>query len=187
MVWDLHGAEGRRTEGQEDSRTGGQQNRRTAEQEDRRTGEQEDRTFQHYTPHSALPEPPDLVGTGISSVAAHTGDRRSQYCCGVVGRVFLVAWGRVFRHSPCWSLSMQWGRASPAWPPTPAKVPWALVAPEGHGDRTGAPSAAWYVGVVSLWWGWSFWPGWMLSGWDGGGRWGDGCVGAQRVLASGLA
>lgn len=74
--------------------------------EDRRRGRrrgEEDRAFQHCMPRSMLPEPPSPVGTGISSAAARSGNRRSRRCCAGVfwGQAFLAVRGRVFWHNPC--------------------------------------------------------------------------------------
>lgn len=109
----------------------------------------EDRSFQHCTLCSALPKPPGLVGTGISSAAAHWGhafpvlllgrqDRRSWWSAAVTAALL----------QPPWVPSLQWwGQAFPAWLPTLGRrsqlcrAPWGPVAPVGRGDRTGAPSA----------------------------------------------
>lgn len=172
ILWELHGAEDRRTGGEEDRRKGGQD-------------------FPAL-PHSTLPEPRGWVGTGISSAVVHVRDRRSQCRCrgGGTGVPGSAGMGVSAQPVPVPGSAMGTSVSSVA-----AYAGQALQGAMGMGSPSGARGQDWrsrccpvggdgaaLVGTVLLV---SMEVSWV--GWVGGRCWGDGCVGPHCLLASGLA
>lgn len=169
-VWELHMAEDRRR--------------------GRRRGE-EDRAFQHCMPRSILPEPPSPVGTGISSAAAHSGNRCSRHCCcrGVLGTGVPGGVEKGVLAQPMPVLGGAMGTSISSGAAYAGQVLQGAVGTGGHGRARGQDWRSRCCVVrgdgAGSGWGRSFWPGWMLPGWDGGGwRW---LWRLRRALASGAS